>query len=51
MSGARIYLTPAIDYTVTVLAANFRTTTRTYLIEEGADGQQRIALIPLSQSH
>lgn len=41
---------PPGEYTVTVLAANFRTTTRTYLIEEGADGTQPIALIPLSQS-
>ncbi|MCH2101239.1 MAG: carboxypeptidase-like regulatory domain-containing protein [Planctomycetes bacterium] len=41
---------PPGEYTVTVLAADYRTTTRTYLIEEGADGKQRITLIPLSQS-
>lgn len=40
---------PPGEYTVTVLAASYRTTTRTYLIEEGADGKQSIALIPLTQ--
>ncbi|MAW60456.1 MAG: hypothetical protein CMJ94_06445 [Planctomycetes bacterium] len=40
---------PPGEYTVTVLASQYRTSTGTYRIHEGADGQVRIALIPLSR--